>query len=82
MGETDALKHMLPGFLTPTIEESQEIAKILTAVTSYKEEMFMKFVMGREPLEKFDDYTARIKTMGIDRVTEIYQSALDRYEAR
>lgn len=81
-GETDALKHMLPGFLTPTVEESQEVAKILTAVTSYKEEMFIKFVMGKESLEKYDDYVAQIKTMGIDRVTEIYQSALDRYKAR
>jgi len=80
--KTDAAKHLLPGFLTPTVEESQEVAKILTAVTSYKEEMFMKFVMGKEPLDRFDSYVEQIRSMGIDRVTEIYQAALERYNNR
>ncbi|NOU97799.1 extracellular solute-binding protein [Paenibacillus sp. LMG 31456] len=81
-GETDAVKHVLPLFITPTVEESKEVAKLNTAITSYKEEMFVKFVMGKEPIEKFDEYTNRIKEMGIDKVTKIYQDALDRYNKR
>ncbi|HIW34395.1 MAG TPA: extracellular solute-binding protein [Candidatus Paenibacillus intestinavium] len=80
--KTDALKHTLPGFITPTVEESAEVAKILTAVKSYKEEMFVKFVMGRESLDKFDEYVSKIEDMGIDQVTTIYQNALERYNNR
>lgn len=80
--QTDAAKHVLPLFLTPTIDESKELAKLNTAITSYKEEMFVKFVMGKEPLEKFDDYVKRIKEMGIDSVLKIYQDSLNRYNKR
>ncbi|UQZ86301.1 Lipoprotein LipO precursor [Paenibacillus konkukensis] len=80
--QTDAAKHVLPLFITPTVEESKEVAKINTAIASYKEEMFVKFVMGKEPLDKFDDYVKRIKEMGSDKVTKIYQDAYDRYNKR
>lgn len=80
--QTDAAKHVMPLFLTPTVDESKELAKLMTAITSYKEEMFVKFVMGKEPLDKFDAYVKQIKDMGIDNVTKIYQDALDRYNKR
>ncbi|MFE5320633.1 extracellular solute-binding protein [Paenibacillus sp. NPDC056579] len=80
--ETDAAKHVMPLFITPTVEESKEVAKISTAIASYKEEMFVKFVMGKEPIEKFDEYVKRIKEMGSDKVTKIYQDAYDRYNKR
>ncbi|NEW08269.1 extracellular solute-binding protein [Paenibacillus sp. SYP-B3998] len=81
-GATDAVKHVMPLFITPTVEESKEMAKLNTAITSYKEEMFVKFVMGKEPIEKFDEYVNRIKEMGIDKVTKINQEAFDRYNKR
>jgi putative aldouronate transport system substrate-binding protein len=80
--ETDAAKHVMPTFLTPTVEESKEVAKLVTAIASYKEEMFVKFVMGKESLDKFDDYVKQIKDMGIDKVIKIYQDAFDRYNKR
>ncbi|MDF2927030.1 MAG: extracellular solute-binding protein [Paenibacillaceae bacterium] len=80
--ETDAAKHILPAFITPTIEESKEVAKLNTAIASYKEEMFVKFLMGKEPLDKFDEYVARIKEMGVDKIIKIYQDAYDRYNKR
>ncbi|CAG7644392.1 extracellular solute-binding protein [Paenibacillus allorhizosphaerae] len=80
--QTDAARHVLPLFITPTVEESKEVAKINTAIASYKEEMFVKFVMGKEPIEKFDEYAKRIKEMGSDKVTKIYQDAYDRYNKR
>ncbi|SDD56149.1 putative aldouronate transport system substrate-binding protein [Paenibacillus sp. UNCCL117] len=80
--QTDAAKHLLPPFITPTVEESKEVAKMNTAITSYKEEMFVKFVMGKEPLDKFDEYVKRIKEMGSDKVAQIYQNAYDRYNKR
>jgi putative aldouronate transport system substrate-binding protein len=81
-GETDAIQHVMPPFLTPTVEESKEMAKLATAITSYKEEMFVKFIMGKESLDKFDDYVKQINDMGIDKVIKVYQAALDRYNKR
>lgn len=81
-GNTDALKHILPTFITPTVDESKEVAKLNTAIASYKEEMFVKFVMGKESLDKFDEYVERIKSMGVDQIIEIYQNAYDRYNQR
>ncbi|WJH36458.1 extracellular solute-binding protein [Paenibacillus sp. CC-CFT747] len=80
--QTDAAKHVMPMFITPTVEESKEVAKINTAISSYKEEMFVKFIMGKEPIDKFDEYVQRIKTMGSDKVVKIYQDAYDRYNKR
>ncbi len=80
--QTDAAKHVMPLFITPTVEESKEVAKVNTAIASYKEEMFVKFVMGKEPLEKFDEYVKRIKEMGVDKVVKIYQDAYERYNKR
>lgn len=80
--QTDAAKHVVPTFISPTVEESKEMAKLKTAIDSYKEEMFVKFVMGKEPLEKFDDYVKQMKDMGVDKMVKIYQDALDRYNKR
>lgn len=81
-GATDAEKHTIPLFLTPTIEESKELGKIINDVTNYKEEMFVKFVVGKEPLDSYDTYVAQIKKLGIERAVQIYQEALARYNKR
>jgi len=81
-GATEAEKHTIPLFLTPTIEESKELGKIINDVTNYKEEMFVKFVVGKEPLDNYDAYVAQIKKLGIDRAVQIYQDALTRYNKR
>lgn len=80
--KTDAEKHTLPAFLTPTVDESKELGKILTEVSNYKEEMFVKFIVGKEPMESYDKYVEQIKKLGIERAVEIYQGALDRYNSR
>lgn len=75
------LKYMMPP-VTPTPKESEELAKIMNDINTYTEEMTLKFIMGVEPLDKFDAYVAQIKKLGIDRATQIYQAALDRYNKR
>ena len=42
---TDALEHMIPTF-SPSQEESNEYAKLITAVDSYNTEMISKFIMA------------------------------------
>jgi len=80
--ETDAAKHLMPPALTPTQDEAKEISKILSNINSYKEEMFVKFVMGKEPIDNVEAYQKQLEKMGIHRAIEIYQSAYERYLKR
>lgn len=74
-------KKQLP-LVTPTSDESTELASIMNDIGTYKSEMVNKFIMGQEPLSKFDEYVETIKSMGIDRAIEIEQAALERYNKR
>jgi putative aldouronate transport system substrate-binding protein len=62
--------------------ESQEYSTIITDVSSYVREMVVKFIIGTEPLNAFDDYVEKCKSLGIDRATAIQQAAYTRFMAR
>ncbi|MBD2869012.1 extracellular solute-binding protein [Paenibacillus arenilitoris] len=62
-----------------TSEESDERAKIMTEVNTYCNEMVLKFILGVEPLSKFDDYVSQVKKLGIDKAVSLTQAAYDRY---
>lgn len=62
------MKH---GVITPTPEESERFASIMSEVSTYVDEMFLKFVMGQESLDKFDDYVEQIKKMNIEEAIQI-----------
>lgn len=79
--KTDAVKYQLPP-VTPTDAEVSEVGRIMSDISTYNDEMFMKFVLGTEPLENFDKYVAQVKKLGVDRVVAIYQAAYDRYRKR
>ncbi|WP_127585719.1 extracellular solute-binding protein [Paenibacillus koleovorans] len=68
--------------LTPTPEESSEYAAIMNDIKTFTKEMLDKFVMGIEPMDKFDNFVKTLKNMGIDRAIAIQQAALQRYNAR
>jgi putative aldouronate transport system substrate-binding protein len=78
---TDAEEHKLP-VITATPEEAEELAEIMSEVETYREEMFVKFITGQEPLSNFDEFQARLKQMGIERAVAIKQAGLDRFNAR
>ncbi|GGA37032.1 extracellular solute-binding protein [Paenibacillus physcomitrellae] len=78
---TDVDKYKLPQ-ITPTPEEASELAQIMNDVNTLVDEMTLKIIMGNEPLDAFDSYMSKLKTLGIDRATEIQQAALDRYNNR
>lgn len=75
-----ALLKMPP--ITPTPEESQRYASIMSEINTYVSEMFLKFVMGQESLDKFDAFVEQIEKMNIKEAIEIRQAALDRYYKR
>lgn len=68
--------------LTLTQNESQKLALIMKDINTYCLEMFAKFVVGAEPLDNFDEYVGNVRRLGIDRVLQIEQTALYRYNNR
>lgn len=70
--------HQMP-MVSFTEEESSEYAQIMTEITTYQDEMYLKFIMGAEPISNFDLYMDELKGMGIERAIEIKQNAYDRF---
>lgn len=78
---TDADKYNLPP-ITPTPEESSEYATIMNDINTLVDEMTLKIILGQEPLEKYESYVDKMKSLKLDRAIEIQKAALDRYNAR
>ncbi|MBD5095051.1 MAG: extracellular solute-binding protein [Subdoligranulum sp.] len=74
-------KYKLPP-ITPTSEESDEFSMIMNEVNNYRDEMTLKYILGTESLDSFDDFVATMEKMGLDRAIDIQNAALDRYNAR
>lgn len=64
---------------TLSTDEIAQTATKQTEITTYKDEMFLKFVMGQESLDNFDKYIAQMKKLGIDDVLKVRQGAYDRF---
>ena len=65
-----------------TAEESNEYSLLMAEINTYVDEMYDKFIMGVEPLSKYDEYIKTIENMKIDKVTAIIQAAYERYMER
>jgi putative aldouronate transport system substrate-binding protein len=68
--------------LTMTPDESKRFSQLMGDINTYRNEMFDKFVMGKENLSRLDNYYADLKRMGIEEAIGIQQAALDRFNAR
>ncbi|TCP23524.1 carbohydrate ABC transporter substrate-binding protein (CUT1 family) [Scopulibacillus darangshiensis] len=68
--------------ITATPEESKQLSSIMNDINTYRETMVNKFVMGKEPLSKFDSFVKTLKGMGIEKAVKMKQAALDRYNKR
>lgn len=79
--KTDVAKTQLPP-ITPTPEESTEYAKIMTDIDTLVDEMTLKIILGTEPVDSFEKYVDKMKSLKIDRALEIKKAALDRYNKR
>lgn len=58
-----------------TDAESRAIRSKMADITTYTDEMVIKFITGVEPVSKFDDYVKKVKSMGIDEVLATYNKA-------
>lgn len=62
-----------------TPEETAVRTEIETNIMTYCDEMAIKFIEGKEPLSKFDDYIATLDQYGLQQLIEMHQTAYDRF---
>lgn len=78
---TDSKNHYMPMF-SLNHEQRNEIAPLLESIGSYEAEMQAKFIMGIEPLDKFDDYRAELFDRGLEKYLSYQQEAYENYIKR
>jgi putative aldouronate transport system substrate-binding protein len=61
-----------------TAEERATFTPIKTEIDTYRSEWLDKFIMGVEPMSKWDEFTAQVQKMNVQTTIDIYQQALDR----
>lgn len=79
--KVDAYKTKLP-MITPTPEESAEIAKIDSELGTYLDEMTLKFIMGTAPMSDYGKFVEQIKKLNAEKAIQLKQAALDRFNKR
>ena len=62
-----------------TIEEREEVALVLDEIKNYTAQMEVKFITGEEPIENHARFVETLNSMGLERLTELYQAAYERY---
>lgn len=71
----------LPPF-TFTAAQNDIIVPLLADIRTFRDEYANQFVMGGRTFDKYDEFTAQLKKMNIERVLEVYQEAYDEYISR
>lgn len=74
--------YMLPQTMTLNTEEKAVYADYFADIKSYTEEMTVKFIMGQESMDKYDQFVDQLKGLNVEAVLAAYQSAYDRYMSR
>ncbi|WP_028563687.1 extracellular solute-binding protein [Paenibacillus pinihumi] len=70
-------------FLEFTDDEREQITAVMSPVNTFVAEMQNKFINGKESFDNWAEFQDKIKKMGdIDKVLQIYDDALKRYQDR
>lgn len=65
-----------------TVEEGEIYSATYGDIQTYVTESIAKFICGETALEEWDSFVSDVENMGIQDCIDIYQAALDRYNAR
>lgn len=79
--KTNMNAHVLPS-ITPSQEEADELNELLTNIDDYVNEQVLKFITGSASLEDYDAFKTELSRLGVERVVEIKQNQLDRFNNR
>ncbi len=80
-GNTNARKYKMPP-VTFTSKESRKVARLTNEISTYVEEMWLKFIMGVIPLDGLDNYMTELDNLGLQELLEYEQQAVERYNMR
>ena len=67
------------GSMAATKGESAATSGLLSDISTYRNEMVQKFIVGTEPLANYDAFVAQLKKLGIDAVSNIKQIQYNRF---
>ena len=68
--------------MTGNAEQNARLSDIMSDVSTYALEMAVKFIMGTESLENYDNFVSNLERMGIQEAIAIQQEILDGFNAR
>ena len=63
-------------------EELNEVMEYQTDVLTYISENYLAFLDGSKPLSEWADYEAGLQSIGLQEILDVYQNALDTYNAQ
>lgn len=63
-------------------EEQSRVNMLLSDIETYASENVSQMIIGAKSLDEWDSFVAQLKTIGIDELIGIYQTALDGYYAK
>lgn len=79
---SNAAEYQMPNVVIADADAA-ELSKLTADINTYIDEMMVKYISGLVSLDTFEtEYLPTLQSMGIERVIEIYQDGLDRYNAR
>lgn len=81
-----ALSNTLPEFnpvkwLALTDEEKAEKDSYNDSIGTYASEMLNMFILGQEPISKWDSFVAELNRLGVEELLEVYRKAYERAAA-
>lgn len=65
-----------------TSAESSRASQIYSDLDTLSQETWYKILMGQADISSWDEYLSQMEAMGVQEYIDIYQTALDRYNAR
>ena len=76
--QTDAKNNVMPP-LELTQTQEVEMSSVEESLSSYRDQMQMKFITGELPLSKFDEFRKGLKERGAEKYVKYHQEAYDRF---
>lgn len=73
--------YLLPSAFSLDVDDSNTVAALMSDIETSVDEYLLGFITGSIPLSQYDQFLAGLSDMGIQEAIDIYQAALDQYEA-
>ncbi len=68
-----------PQLALATDEELETVNTYATTVETYSKELLTNLILGRESMDNWGTYIAKLKDLGLDKLIEVYQAQHDRF---